>query len=100
MLPSAKVTEARGTTTADTFGSRYATVNTGLMYTAKGTASLLVPLANVMANAENGWHTVFITAAIMNFIAAAMAVVVLKPMRLKFAQRTTAIDAGTANATA
>src|SRR5947207_3398958 len=31
-------------TVTDTFGATYATTNTGLMYTAKGTASLLVPL--------------------------------------------------------
>jgi hypothetical protein len=35
-------------TVTDTFGARYATANTGLMYTAKGTAALLVPVANVM----------------------------------------------------
>src|SRR2546430_10044665 len=31
-------------TVTDTFGATYATTNTGLMYTAKGTASLLIPL--------------------------------------------------------
>ena len=35
-------------TCTDAFGTRYATTNAGLLYTAKGTASLLVPLANVM----------------------------------------------------
>ena len=36
-------------TCADTFGSRYAAANAGLLYTAKGTASLLVPLTSVLA---------------------------------------------------
>ena len=31
-------------TCADSFGSKFATTNAGLLYTAKGTASLLVPL--------------------------------------------------------
>src|SRR5215472_14589934 len=35
-------------TVTDTYGAKFATTNTGLMYTAKGTASLLVPLANVL----------------------------------------------------
>ena len=38
-------------TVTDTYGARYATTNTGLMYTAKGTASLLVPLGNVLMTA-------------------------------------------------
>src|SRR6185369_12762985 len=38
-------------TVTDTFGASYATTNTGLMYTAKGTAALLVPLGNVLMTA-------------------------------------------------
>src|SRR6266576_3019348 len=43
-------------TVTDTFGAKYATTNTGLMYTAKGTASLLVPLANVMMASTGSWY--------------------------------------------
>jgi len=68
-------------TCTDVFGSKFATVNAGLLYTAKGTASLLVPLANVLKDYTGSWHTVFIVAAIMNAVAAAMALGVLKPMR-------------------
>jgi OFA family oxalate/formate antiporter-like MFS transporter len=53
-----------------------------MLYTAKGTASLLVPLANVLTAATGSWRAVFITAAIMNVIAAVMALLVLKPMRI------------------
>ena len=35
-------------TCTDTFGSKFATTNAGLLYTAKGTAALLVPIANYM----------------------------------------------------
>jgi OFA family oxalate/formate antiporter-like MFS transporter len=68
-------------TCTDVYGSKYATTNAGLLYTAKGTASLLVPLANVLAAASGGWHAVFIVAALMNAAAAIMALAVLKPLR-------------------
>jgi OFA family oxalate/formate antiporter-like MFS transporter len=74
-------------TVTDTFGAKYATTNTGLMYTAKGTASLLVPLANVLMTITGNWHAVFLTAAIMNIVAAVMALVVLKPMRSAYTKR-------------
>jgi OFA family oxalate/formate antiporter-like MFS transporter len=68
-------------TCTDIFGSRFATVNAGLLYTAKGTASLLVPLANVLMAYTGSWHAVFVAAAVMNAAAAIMAIAVLKPMR-------------------
>jgi MFS transporter, OFA family, oxalate/formate antiporter len=68
-------------TCTDVYGTKYATTNAGLLYTAKGTASLLVPFANVLSTGGN-WHTVFVVAAIMNGIAAVMALAVLKPMRV------------------
>jgi OFA family oxalate/formate antiporter-like MFS transporter len=68
-------------TCTDVYGSKYATTNAGLLYTAKGTAALLVPLANVLATATGGWHAVFLVAALMNAVAAIMAVAVLKPLR-------------------
>jgi len=67
-------------TCTDIYGTKYATTNAGLLYTAKGTASLLVPFANVLSSGGN-WHTVFVVAAIMNAIAAIMALAVLKPLR-------------------
>jgi OFA family oxalate/formate antiporter-like MFS transporter len=68
-------------TCTDVYGAKYATTNAGLLYTAKGTASLLVPLANVLAVATGDWHSVFLVAALMNAVAAIMALAVLKPMR-------------------
>ncbi|MGV8934856.1 MAG: oxalate/formate MFS antiporter [Gallionellaceae bacterium] len=65
----------------DTFGSKYATTNAGLLYTAKGTASLLVPLSSVLVTTTGSWHAVFYIAAAMNAIAAIMALAILKPMR-------------------
>lgn len=68
-------------TCADTFGTKYAAGNAGLLYTAKGTASLLVPLSSVLTAATGNWHAVFIAASVMNAIAALMAWFVLRPMR-------------------
>jgi OFA family oxalate/formate antiporter-like MFS transporter len=68
-------------TCTDTFGTRFATTNAGLLYTAKGTASLLVPLANVLVSMKGNWHEVFVLAALMNAAAALLAWFVLKPMR-------------------
>lgn len=65
---------------ADTFGSRYATTNAGVLYTAKGTASLLVPLASVLATYAS-WNAVFIVAGFASIIAALAAKLVLAPMR-------------------
>ncbi len=67
-------------TCGDTYGSRFAAANAGLLYTAKGTASLLVPLTSVLA-ARGGWSSVFIAASVMNLVAAVLALFVLKPMR-------------------
>ncbi|MBK5205127.1 MAG: oxalate/formate MFS antiporter [Polaromonas sp.] len=68
-------------TCTDTFGSKFATTNAGLLYTAKGTASLVVPLASVLVAATGNWSAVFYLAAGMNAIAALMAWFVLRPMR-------------------
>ena len=67
-------------TCGDTYGSRYAAANAGLLYTAKGTAALLVPFTSVLA-ASGGWGAVFIVASVMNLVAAFLALAVLKPMR-------------------
>jgi len=70
-------------TNADTFGSKFAAANAGLLYTAKGTASLLVPLSSVLTAATGSWNAVFLVAAGMNIAAALIAWFVLRPMRRK-----------------
>ena len=64
----------------DSYGSAYATTNAGMLYTAKGTAALLVPLANVVAKSGD-WTMVLCVGAAANIVAALMAVFVLRPMR-------------------
>jgi len=69
----------------DLFGKKFATVNYGLLYTAKGTASLLIPLTSVLFDVTGkSWTLVFVAAAIFNIVAALMALFVLKPMRQRF----------------
>ncbi|HVY58479.1 MAG TPA: oxalate/formate MFS antiporter [Xanthobacteraceae bacterium] len=68
-------------TCTDLFGRKFATTNYGMLYTAKGTASLLVPAANVVTSATGSWTTVFLFAAALNIVAAVLALVALKPMR-------------------
>jgi OFA family oxalate/formate antiporter-like MFS transporter len=74
-------------TSGDTFGRRFAATNYGLLYTAKGTASLLVPLGSVLRDATGSWLAVLYVAAVVNLLAAALALFVLKPMRGRFIRR-------------
>jgi OFA family oxalate/formate antiporter-like MFS transporter len=65
----------------DTYGAQYATTNAGLLYTAKGAASFLVPVASWLQSQTGSWHAVFIAAAVANVIVGLMALFVVKPMR-------------------
>ena len=67
-------------TCADTYGSKFASANAGLLYTAKGTAALLVPFSSKLSEL-GGWTMVFYIAAGMSAISALLALLVLKPMR-------------------
>src|SRR5262249_525704 len=68
-------------TCTDLYGRKFATANYGLLYTAKGTAALLVPLANVLATATGSWTAVFVVASVLNVVAATLALLALKPLR-------------------
>jgi len=76
-------------TSADAFGTEYAAANAGMLYTAKGTASLLVPLGNVLAASTGSWTAVFVVASLMNAVAALMAWFVLRPLRRRFMEKVT-----------
>lgn len=74
-------------TCADTFGAKFAAANAGLLYTAKGTASLLVPFSSVLTAATGSWHLTFWIAAALNLVTAVMALALLLPMRRRHAER-------------
>jgi len=67
-------------TVGDAFGRQYVTVNYGIMYTAKGVASLLVPLGNVLTHLTHSWHAVYTIGCLMNVAAALLGVFVLRPI--------------------
>ena len=70
-------------TCTDIYGKRFATTNYGMLYTAKGTAALMVPLGNVLMTATGSWSAVFVIAAALNIIAAIMALTLLRPLRMR-----------------
>jgi OFA family oxalate/formate antiporter-like MFS transporter len=69
-------------TQGDTFGAKYAAANAGMLYTAKGAGSLLVPFAAALA-VKQGWSTVFTIATSFNVLAALIGLFILKPMRVR-----------------
>jgi MFS transporter, OFA family, oxalate/formate antiporter len=71
-------------TCTDTFGTKFATVNLSLLYTAKGASAFLVPVANIIKSHTGSWHMVFVITAIMNLVVVALALIVLKPLRSRF----------------
>ena len=71
----------------DTFGVRHAAANNGLLYTAKGTASLAVPLANVLVSAAGAWTSVLMAACICSVAAGLLAKFAVAPMRRRMAAR-------------
>ena len=85
-------------TCTDTFGVKFAATNAGLLYTAKGTASLLLPLANMMQKdgvawlgvPAGSWDSVLLIAAAANILAAVLALAVLKPWRRSVMRRAAA----------
>ena len=68
-------------TCGDTYGKKFASANAGLLYTAKGSAALLVPLSSMIAGSAGGWRSVFVASAILCFIAASLSLLALKPLR-------------------
>jgi MFS transporter, OFA family, oxalate/formate antiporter len=74
-------------TQGDTFGSKFAASNAGMLYTAKGTGALLVPIAAGIAKTR-GWDAVFSIAVTFNVVAGLMALFVLRPMRARHFAKT------------
>jgi OFA family oxalate/formate antiporter-like MFS transporter len=70
-------------TCTDLFGSKFATANSMMLYTAKGTSAFLVPFANLLKNATGSWEAVFLVAAGMNILVVLLALFVLLPIRVR-----------------
>ncbi len=78
-------------TCGDLFGKKFATTNYGLLYTAKGTASLLVPVGSLIAGSTGNWYPIFILAIAFDWIGALLALFALKPLRTHWLSRQAAI---------
>jgi OFA family oxalate/formate antiporter-like MFS transporter len=65
----------------DMFGRQFATANYGLLYTAKGAAALLVSLCNRLQAATGSWVVVFALLIAFDWLAALLALFVLRPLR-------------------
>ncbi|MGH7110161.1 MAG: oxalate/formate MFS antiporter [Stellaceae bacterium] len=85
-------------TVGDAFGRQYVTVNYGIMYTAKGIASLLVPLGNILTAMTGSWHAVYAVGCGMNVIAALLGFFVLRPVINTRLKKATDIAAATPRA--
>lgn len=69
----------------DMFGQAFATTNYGLLYTAKGTAALLISLANRLHAETGSWVPVFGLMIAADLAAALLALFVLRPLRRRMA---------------
>ena len=67
-------------TSGDAFGTKNIGSIYGVLYWAKGIASLLVPIGNLITEATGTWATVLFAVAAMDIAAAVCALVVLKPV--------------------
>jgi OFA family oxalate/formate antiporter-like MFS transporter len=80
----------------DMFGRKYATTNYGLLYTAKGAATILIDVCNRLQAATGSWELVFAIMIAADWLAALAALFVLRPLRVKLHAAATMNDAETA----
>jgi OFA family oxalate/formate antiporter-like MFS transporter len=70
----------------DMFGPKFATTNYSLLYTAKGAASLLVGLCYLLRTDTGSWSPVFAVMIAADAIAALLALLALRPLRMRLAK--------------
>ncbi len=68
----------------DIFGTKYATTNSAVLYTAKGAAGFLVPLGSIVVAATGNWNAVLYLATGVNVLALALVLLVLRPATKRF----------------
>lgn len=78
--------------TSDHFGKKYASTNYGMLYTAKGTAALFVPIGSLLAIRTGGWYTTLLVAAVADVCAALIMIAIVRPLRLRKLPRQEAED--------
>jgi OFA family oxalate/formate antiporter-like MFS transporter len=70
----------------DMFGRRFATTNYSFLYTAKGAASFLVALCDVLRTETGSWSPVVAVMIAADWVAALLALFVLRPLRRRLAR--------------
>src|SRR5262249_7410752 len=70
----------------DMFGRKFATTNYSWLYTAKGAAGFLVALCNRLQAHTGSWEPVFAVMITFDWLAAALALLVLRPLRARMAR--------------
>ena len=71
----------------DLFGPKYATTNLSFLYTSKGCAGFLVPVATYIVARTHTWSNVLILTACINVVAVVLVMLVLKPTEARYHQR-------------
>src|SRR5262249_36091622 len=71
----------------DMFGRTYATTNYALLYTAKGTATIIISVINRIHAATGSWELVFGMMIAADFLAAGLALTVLRPLRRRLVEQ-------------
>jgi OFA family oxalate/formate antiporter-like MFS transporter len=71
----------------DMFGRRFATTNYSLLYTAKGLAALMVPVGTLVSTAAGSWKPIFFAATALDWSAALLALLVVRPLRAQRPER-------------
>jgi MFS transporter, OFA family, oxalate/formate antiporter len=80
-------------TAADAFGAKNIGSIYGTLYTAKGFAALLVPVASMIKEWSGSWSTVLYIVACMDLLAAISAILVLRPLMKRHLERTARVYA-------
>jgi oxalate/formate antiporter len=78
-------------TAGDTFGTKHIGKIYGLLYCAKGVAALLVPFGNLLMEATGSWTSVLYTMAALDMSSALAAILILRPMRRRYAEADAAL---------
>jgi MFS transporter, OFA family, oxalate/formate antiporter len=68
----------------DLFGPKYATTNLSCLYTAKGAAGFLVPLASLLVARTHSWSSVLYLTTVVNLVAVALVLLVLRPAETRY----------------
>jgi len=72
---------------ADTYGRGNVTSIYGMMYTAKGLGSLIIPITDIIWEINNSWKPVIVLCYAFSFAAALIIIVVVRPFKRKFIKK-------------